>query len=73
MLHEYHVIYEYIISSYPRFHINAVGLGTCYPWIRGHYCIAVTIYYTVNKITDVYYKTELVQICDAFQTGDFYI
>ena len=33
MLHKYHVIYS--IRYYPRFHVNAVGLGTYYPWIRG--------------------------------------
>jgi hypothetical protein len=37
MLHEYHV--KYSVRYYPRFHITAVGLGTYYPWIRGHYCI----------------------------------
>jgi hypothetical protein len=37
MLHEYHVIYS--VRYYPRFHVTAVGLGTYYPWIRGHYCI----------------------------------
>jgi hypothetical protein len=37
MLHEYHVIYS--VRHYPRFHITAVGLGTYYPWIRGHICI----------------------------------
>jgi hypothetical protein len=36
MLHEYHVIYS--VRYYPRFHITAVGLGTYYPWIWGHYC-----------------------------------
>jgi hypothetical protein len=36
MLHEYHVIYS--VRYYPRFHVTAVGLGTYYPWIRGHYC-----------------------------------
>jgi hypothetical protein len=37
MLHEYHVIYS--VRYYPQFHVTAVGLGTYYPWIRGHYCI----------------------------------
>jgi hypothetical protein len=41
MLHEYHVIYS--VRYYPRFHIPAVGLGTYYSWIRGHYCIYVII------------------------------
>jgi hypothetical protein len=36
MLHEYHVIYS--VQYHPRFHVTAVGLGTYYPWIRGHYC-----------------------------------
>jgi hypothetical protein len=36
MLHEYHVIHS--IRYYPRFHITAVGVGTYYPLIRGHYC-----------------------------------
>jgi hypothetical protein len=34
MLQEYHVIYS--VRYYPRFHVNAVGLGTYCPWIRGH-------------------------------------
>jgi hypothetical protein len=38
MLHEYHVIYS--VRYYPRFYVPAVGLGTYYPWIRGHYCIS---------------------------------
>jgi hypothetical protein len=33
---EYHFIYR--IRYYPRFHVTAVGLGTYYPWIRGHCC-----------------------------------
>jgi hypothetical protein len=37
MLHEYHVICS--VRYYPWFHKTAVGLGTYYPWIRGHYCI----------------------------------
>jgi hypothetical protein len=36
-LHEIRVVYS--VRYYPRFHITAVGLGTYYPWIRGHYCI----------------------------------
>jgi hypothetical protein len=35
MLHEYHVICS--VRYYPRSHVTAVGLGTYYPWIRGHY------------------------------------
>jgi hypothetical protein len=37
MLHGYHVIYS--VRHYPRFHVTALGLGTYYPLIRGHYCI----------------------------------
>jgi hypothetical protein len=28
----------YSVRYYPRFHVTAVGLGTYYPWKRGHYC-----------------------------------
>jgi hypothetical protein len=35
LLHEYHVVYS--VRYYPGFHVTAVGLGTYYPWIRGHY------------------------------------
>jgi hypothetical protein len=38
MLHEYHAIYS--VRYYPWFYVTAVGLGTYYPWIRGHTCIA---------------------------------
>jgi hypothetical protein len=31
------------VQYYPRFHITAVGLGTYYPRIRGHYCIHISI------------------------------
>jgi hypothetical protein len=44
MLHEYHVIYS--VRYYPRFHLNAVGLGKYYPWIRGDYCSV----FKVNKL-----------------------
>jgi hypothetical protein len=37
LLHEYHVMHS--IRYYPRFVVTAVGLGTYYPWIRGHACI----------------------------------
>jgi hypothetical protein len=37
MLLEYHIIYS--IQYYPRFCVTPVGLGTYYPWIRGHCCI----------------------------------
>jgi hypothetical protein len=37
MLHDYHVIYN--VRYYPRLHVTALGLGTYYPWIRGHTCI----------------------------------
>jgi hypothetical protein len=30
----------YYVRYYPRFHVTAVGLGTVYPWTRGHYCIS---------------------------------
>jgi hypothetical protein len=40
MLHEYHVIYS--VRYYLRFHVTAVGLGTYYPWIRGHCCVGKT-------------------------------
>jgi hypothetical protein len=40
MLHEYHIIYS--VRCYRRFHVIAVGLGTYYPWLRGHYCIYFT-------------------------------
>jgi hypothetical protein len=39
MLHEHHVIYSF--RYYPRFHITAVGFGTYYSRIRGHYCTRV--------------------------------
>jgi hypothetical protein len=42
MLHEYHVICS--VRYYPRFHVTAVGLGTYYPWIRGHYSIIILDY-----------------------------
>jgi hypothetical protein len=42
MLHEYHVIYS--VRYYPRFHVTAVGLGTHYQWIRGHYSIVLCSY-----------------------------
>jgi hypothetical protein len=35
MLHEYHVIYS--VWYYTRFHVTAVGLGTYYLQIWGHY------------------------------------
>jgi hypothetical protein len=35
-----HVTYR--VRYYRRFHAAAVGLGTYYPWIRGHYCILYT-------------------------------
>jgi hypothetical protein len=38
MLHEYHVIYS--VRYYLRFHVTAVGLGTYYPWVRGHHFIS---------------------------------
>jgi hypothetical protein len=41
MLHEYHIIYS--VRYYPRFHITAVGLGTYYLWVRGHYSIVIGI------------------------------
>jgi hypothetical protein len=40
MLHEYHVIYS--VRYYARFHVTAVGVGTYYPWIRGHYFTLLT-------------------------------
>jgi hypothetical protein len=40
MLHKYHVIDS--VRYYPQFHVTAVGLGTYYPWIRGHYCTFFT-------------------------------
>jgi hypothetical protein len=45
MLHEYHVIYS--VQYYLRFHITAVGLGTYYLWIRGHYCIVYIQYFII--------------------------
>ena len=33
MLHEYHVTYS--VRYYPRYHVTAAGLGTCYPRIQG--------------------------------------
>jgi hypothetical protein len=36
-LHEYRIVYS--IHYYPQFQVTAVGLGTYYPWIQGHYCI----------------------------------
>jgi hypothetical protein len=38
MLHEYHV--TYCVRYYTRFHVTAVGLGTYYPWVPGHYCVS---------------------------------
>jgi hypothetical protein len=46
MLHEYHVIYS--VRYYPLFHVTAVGLGTYYPCIRGHYCIRICSVIHVN-------------------------
>jgi hypothetical protein len=43
MLHEFHVIYS--VRYYLRWHIAAVGLGTHYLWIRGHYYI-----YNIHKV-----------------------
>jgi hypothetical protein len=37
MLRDYQVIYS--VRYYPRFHVTAVGLGTYYLWVRGHYSI----------------------------------
>jgi len=37
-----HVIYS--VRYYSRFHVNAVGLGTYYPRIRGSACIYIEIY-----------------------------
>jgi hypothetical protein len=48
MLHEYHVIYR--VRYYPRFHVNAVGLGTYYPWIWGHYCNSLGLVNYVIKL-----------------------
>jgi hypothetical protein len=49
MLYEYHVIYS--VRYYPRFHVTAVGFGTYYPWIRGHYCgeILIQIHPTIKS------------------------
>jgi hypothetical protein len=48
MLHEYHVIYS--VRYYPRFHVTAVGLGTYYVWLWGHYCTVFSrIYVTVLR------------------------
>jgi hypothetical protein len=48
MLHEYHVIYS--VRYYPRFHVTAVGLGTYYPWIRGHTCTPNNLSATVSQV-----------------------
>jgi hypothetical protein len=48
MLHEYHVIYS--VRYYLRFQVTAVGVGTYYLWIRGHYCnILISVY--VNTLS----------------------
>jgi hypothetical protein len=46
----------YSVRYYPRFHITAIGLGTYYPWIRGHYCrweiarsLSVTCFFAYQK------------------------
>jgi hypothetical protein len=51
MLHEYHVIYS--VRYYLWLHVTAVGLGTYYQWIRGHYCMYVCMYiytYTFSSV-----------------------
>jgi hypothetical protein len=53
MLHEYHVIYS--VQYYPRLHIIAVGLGTYYPWIRGHCRMYVCIYMYVKIKQSIYW------------------
>jgi hypothetical protein len=40
-----HVTYS--VRYYPWFHVTAVGLGTYYPWIRGHTC---TVWYVQSYI-----------------------
>jgi hypothetical protein len=54
MVHEYHVIYS--VQYYPRFHVTAVGLGTYYPWMRGHYCISHSmsspVHFVLFEITE---------------------
>jgi hypothetical protein len=40
MLHKYHIIYS--VRHYPRLHVTAVGLGTYYLWILGHYCTCIS-------------------------------
>jgi hypothetical protein len=52
MLHEYHVIYS--VQYYPQFHVTVVGLGTYYPWLRGHYCRRYSrLYSSYNYLVSV--------------------
>jgi hypothetical protein len=45
MSHEYHIIYS--VRCYPQFHVTALGLGTHYPWIRGHTFILICVFFTL--------------------------
>jgi hypothetical protein len=50
----------YSVRYHPRFDVNAVGLGTYYPWIRGQYCIYMYMGYTVAQLVETLcYKAEV--------------
>jgi hypothetical protein len=57
LLYEYHVIYSF--RYYPRFQVITVGLGTYYPWVRGHYCILFICVNVTLWRTPVCSKTSL--------------
>jgi hypothetical protein len=63
MLHEYHVIYS--VRYYLRFHIAAVGLGTYYLWIRGHYSTDnhSTLTITLEHVLANNYCVNVLQLC----------
>jgi hypothetical protein len=60
MLHGYHVLYS--VRYYPQFHVTAVGLGTYYPWIRGHTVyIYIYTYMVIKKSLCTWWKTQCIR------------
>jgi hypothetical protein len=58
----YHVVYSF--RYYPRFHVTAVGLGTCYSWIRGSACIQNFVSFT-KEAAHMLLRTDAKRYYDA--------
>jgi hypothetical protein len=61
MLHDYHVMYR--VRYNQQFHVTAVGVGTCYPQIRGHYFTLILPPSGVSFVTNVP-TAELTNVCN---------